>query len=237
MPDDVPDLRSALVDAYPKYVVAILAERGVAVDDVIADAIVTGAGALDALLRTLVSTDAREQRQSPLELFREALRPVSHALEVQGVPQPAATAALAIAPWDRYSLSPGSSQVLGREAHEAHLRWGAARAAALAPLVLRPAIGLHGPADELSAMSDAIESAGFRPASSDEAPSIELVHLGWHAARSHIDRAVDDVQRVVVIGHGIDDLTSTGLRALGVASVVEAERFYERPADHLPAIA
>jgi len=67
-----------------------------------------------------------------LELFQEALRFPTYALEQAGN-QPVgrdeiATNAL---PGDRFGLAPASSRDLGEEAWMAHLSWGAAKAAAI----------------------------------------------------------------------------------------------------------
>ena len=88
MQNEADDVRRSFVDAYPRYVASLLASRGVQVDDLLADAIVEGAAVLDGLLTTLESIDPVDQVSSPLELFREALRPIDRALTLLGMPPP-----------------------------------------------------------------------------------------------------------------------------------------------------
>ena len=155
--DDQPmSLRTALVAAYPPYVAGWAQSHGVEVDDVVADAVVEGTSVLDGLLSTFEATPPEDQRQSPLELFREALRPVDRALRTLGIPFPRDGGAIRLATWDDYGLSPGSSQVLGPEAHEAHLRWGVQRVA----LMTRTGVLLVG--DSTGRLRVAVELAGYR---------------------------------------------------------------------------
>ena len=125
MPDELPTIRETFVAAYPQYVAALLTDRGVEIDSTIADGIVIGTGVLDGLLASFQARPPGLATHSPLELFREALRPVDRALDVAGVEPPVIDANQRnVLPWDRYALSPGSAQQLGPAAYDAHLEKG-----------------------------------------------------------------------------------------------------------------
>ena len=82
-------------------------------------------------LEALLTQEFADQRRGPLELFQEAMRFPTAALaaENQGAVRrdPLVSDAL---PGDIYDLAPASSQQLGDDVWQAHLRWGAAKAAA-----------------------------------------------------------------------------------------------------------
>ena len=82
------ELHAAFCEAYPLYVARTLVGSGVEVVDVIADAIVEGTMILGDSLSALEAAKPADQRSSPLELFRQALRPVDAALATIGVPVP-----------------------------------------------------------------------------------------------------------------------------------------------------
>lgn len=231
----IPDpshLRTAFVEAYPTYVARFLHERGIPLDEVLADAIVEGAAVLDGLLATLDEADAFAQRHSPLELFREALRPVDRALAVIGIEPPSGTGAPRVAPWDRFGLSPGSSLVLGTEAHEAHLAWAVTKARIVAPSVNRPSAVVVCPEPTGAALADAVEECGYR-LMPDGPASVLVVGLEARDARSVLAAASGRFMFVVAVGE-VDDLTETGLRALGADVIVGHDRFISDPAAYLP---
>lgn len=123
------DLIAAFVEAYPGYV----AERCRIIGaDVPSDAVAAGRNWLREALTELVALPFPEQRRGPLELFQEAMRFPTAALEAAGV-QPverSETAEVAL-PGDRFDLAPASSQDLGDDAWRAHLLWGVAKAQAM----------------------------------------------------------------------------------------------------------
>jgi len=165
MTKDKGDIRGTFVAAYPRYVSQLLIDRGIGIDTTIADAVVEGTGVLDALLLGLSEEPVLEQRSSPLELFREALRPIDRALALLGVPVPHGTGARSIVPWDRYALAPGSSKVLGEAAHEAHLRWGLAKAAEVAAFVdstAGPTLGIFSSSADRALIVRQAEIASYR---------------------------------------------------------------------------
>jgi hypothetical protein len=230
-----PSLREAFLDAYPVYVAGLLRERGIDLTVVVADAIVEGTAVLDGLLTTLEQTPLHEQRVSPLELFREALRPIDRVLALVDAPEPSDTKRLGVAQWDRYDLSPGSSQVLGSGAHEAHLRWAVTKAAEVAPSVLAPAafVATTGRSDE--SILEAVRSVGYRIVSdlSSEA-TLAVVSSALPGCHELIIRSVGFGVHTVVYGDGLDDLDTTALRALGAAAVVSEAALASRPGDIVP---
>jgi hypothetical protein len=236
MASEPSELRRAFVEAFPRYVVDVLGQRGHEVTTTVADAIVEGTAVLDGLLTDLERRDAIDQRHSPLELFREALRPVDHALDVEGV-RPDGHAPDSSTPWDRHGLAPGSSQVLGDRAHEAHLRWGVEKAAALAPLVNRPVATVVTTSERFERIAAAVGDVGYRARRSDGGnPVLVIVDNDVAEAHAAIRRATADGVEVVVFGDDLDDLSAPGLRALGARTVVRTDDLLADPRRYLPLI-
>ena len=241
MQSESDDVRRSFVDAYPRYVASLLASRGIQVDDVLAGAIIEGAAVLDGLLATLESVDPVHQVSSPLELFRESLRPIDRALTLLGVPPPQpGSGATRVAPWDRYALSPGSSQVLGARAQEAHIAWGLSKAQTLArhhDPTQAPAIGLLVPDRDVAGLVAEAEAAHYRtvilPNVRDFA--VAVVCADEVDAVSTI-REASKWARVIVYGRSVDDLDQIRLTSLGATSVLDAGALLGRLAEHLPAI-
>ena len=231
---NTPGLRTSLVDAYPTYVATVLAERGIEMDELTADAVVEGAAVLDGLLTTFEATPYPDQRTSPLELFREALRPVDRALALRGV-QPPSDEPPDVAAWDRYQLSPGSSQVLGEQAHEAHLRWAIGKAQAIAPLVNRPGVAVLPKTEE--SIGEAVRAAGFRMVADVRDAVVALVDVDEADADASLAVATSAGLHVIAFGDAIDDLQRVGLTAAGVDRVVTREALLASPAEVLPSVA
>lgn len=123
------ELVDAFVEAYPRYVVRRCDALGVPVPT---DAVTEGGAWLRESLTELFRLPFAEQRRGPLELFQEAMRFPTAALEASGVePVKRFEVAQTALPGDLYDLAPASSQDLGENAWHAHLRWGAAKARAL----------------------------------------------------------------------------------------------------------
>ena len=177
----------------------------------------------------------REQRVSPLELFREALRPIDRVLALVDAPEPSDTKRLGVAQWDRYDLSPGSSQVLGSGAHEAHLRWAVTKAAEVAPSVLAPAAFVATTDRSRESVLEAVRSVGYRivnDLSSDA--SLAIVSSALPGCHELITRAVGFGVHTVAYGDGLDDFDTTALRAVGAAAVVSEAALVSRPGDIVP---
>jgi hypothetical protein len=234
-------IRNAFVDAYPRYVASVLAARGVEVDNVVADAIIEGVAVLDGLLTTLGATAPADQTASPLELFREALRPIDRVLALRGASQPPpGSGATRIAPWDRYALSPGSSQVLGERAREAHIAWGLEKAQAVARYVdstRGPAVGLLCPIDDRALLVAEAEALGYRtivmPA---EAEITVAIVCAEERDAPDVVRDLSQRVRVVVYGRSIDDLDQVRFASLGATAVVPAQALFGRIDEYIPLI-
>ncbi|MCB1245738.1 MAG: hypothetical protein KDB69_00565 [Acidimicrobiia bacterium] len=246
MPTASEDIRATFVAAYPVYVARRLSERGVDVDAVVADAIVEGVAVLDALLADLETTEPVLQSASPLELFREALRPVGRVLDTQGVPparrDPQQTAAL---PWDRHDLSPASARALGDEAEEAHLRWGVAKATRLgAPpgsTPVEPAtVRLIATAVTGDTVRASLVGIGYRVVVGGDTaihPVVTVVGDDVESMPAIVADRCAAGERVVVYGDAIDDVRVRGLMAAGVWKVVETDTIVHRPGTVLPVLA
>ena len=218
------ELHGLLVAEYPRYVARVLESRGIAVDEMIADAIVEGVAVLDGLLTTFDRTPALEQRTSPLELFREALRPVDHALAVAGVTAPSAGGRPRSLAWDRYDLAPGSSQVLGGEVHEAHMRWAIGKAQAIAPMVNRPTATIVGSAPGDDRLTAAVEALGYAVGADGAVLIVDADGPSANEAIAEAVRSERPPSRIIAHGRTIDDLRGTALRALGAHVVVDTQR-------------
>lgn len=237
MNDEPASLRDTFVAAYPEYVAALLSDRGIEIDSVIADGIVVGTGVLDGLLTSLESTPMGVVSNSPLELFREALRPVDHALDMSGIEPPLIDAQQRkLLPWDRYALSPGSSQPLGPRAHEAHLRWGVMKARTH---VSQPRAGLRCADTDAPRLLEQLNAMGFRVLRlpTDEAVSVGIVDID----AAGVDEIVSDLAtagaRIIVFGEDPDDLQQIRFKALGATSVVPKQSLMDDLEAHLPVIA
>jgi len=234
-------LREAFVAAYPRYVASLLSSRGIEVDELLADAIVEGTMVLDGLLASFEATDLVAQASSPLELFREALRPIDRALALTGAPLPKpGTGAVRIAPWDGYALSPGSSQVLGARAQEAHVGWGLRKARAVAQQVdatRGPAIGLLCPDADRDALVAEAEALHYRTiVLPSDAGLVAAVVCADEPLADDVVRSASRHATVVVYGESIDDLDSVRFSSLGATTVVPADALFGRLSEYVPSI-
>ena len=237
MSDDQPGIRETFVTAYPQYVAAVLTERGIAIDTTIADGIVIGTGVLDGLLTSFEAKPIGLATHSPLELFREALRPVDRALEVAGVVAPSIDVNQRdVLPWDRYALSPGSAHQLGPAAYDAHLRWGIAKVTAHTQ---QPTAGLRCSDSDAPRILEQLDVLGYRVVRlpSREDVSVAVVDIE-DAEVDHIvsQRSAAGAQ-VIVFGDDPDDLQLIRFKALGATAVLSRSVILDRLSDHLPLIA
>jgi hypothetical protein len=234
-------LRVAFVDAYPRYVAQVLVDRGIEMDVVIADAIVEGTSVLDGLLTHLAEMPAESHRQSPLELFREALRPVGRALATAGVAPPEADrGAISIVAWDQYMLSPASSSALGPDAHDAHLRWGIWKAQEMRSgdaLPRPPSVSVRcGDADR-EVIERQVLAAGYSMAVELSESTFCVVDMDGVAQEQDLAEALDSGSRTIVFGSEIDDLQSVALRTRGAWKVVSRRQALTGLATVLPVVA
>ena len=244
-------LHAAFVAALPAYVTALFADRGYPLDRESVASIERATAFLDAELAAELELPFEEQRRSPLEMVRQALSILTTALDNDGV----ATNGVRndMAEDDPYGLSPGSSSDLGQEAHEVHLRWGAAKAAAFTGVdVIIPAkptvVVMAANRQDRNDLVTLIESHGLRclpvrnpgaVAAGIDGGSVvfALVDLDHRSARDAIARLIAASVAVVVYGDSIDDLVETGLRAQGVRKAVDRQRLMANPAAFIPVIA
>ncbi len=125
-------LRDALVAAYAPFVHVKLGSRPRV--ETIDEVIESGRSWLDGALTELLSQPFPAQSRGPLELFQEAMKFPTQALEEAGQEPPARDEAVVAAlPGDLYDLAPASTRDLGEEVWMVHLQWGAAKAAAMRP--------------------------------------------------------------------------------------------------------
>jgi len=233
---DNPGIRQALVEAYPQYVARLLVDRGIEIDPTVADGIVIGTETLDQLLATLESRPPGLEQHSPLELFREALRPVGDALDAAGVqPPPADDNQRALLPWDRYALSPGSARQIGEVANEAHLRWGIAKAQAHA---VRPTAGLRCSDQDAPRILGQLNEMGYRVVRlpSDEPVSVVLVDIRETGVDQIVAPAASAGGHVVVFGDDPNDFEVDRFKALGASAVVVRRDVIDDLASWLPSI-
>jgi hypothetical protein len=241
-------LHSTLVSAFPAYVTAVFTERGYPLNRATASAIEEATALIDVELAFVLEQDYREQRQSPLELFRTALDVLTVTLADTGVsPTPTQPST---AEGDTYGLAPGSSSVLGTEAHEAHLAWGAAKAAAfmaersIAPTdpaillvaadrgdqaVLVPRLKSPG-VDCLVARNPGAVAAAIER----RQILVACIDLAHRSAREVVVQLLAGDVPTLVYGDDIDDLVETGLLAQGVRTVVRRGDFVGDPSRFLP---
>lgn len=122
----------ALVAAYGAHVHRALATRGIDSVNGLDEAVREGEAWLESELDEELNQPFRQQRRGPLEIFQEAMRFPTEALEAAGI-EPVARDEITVnaLPGDVYDLAPASSRDLGDAVWEAHLAWGAAKARAL----------------------------------------------------------------------------------------------------------
>lgn len=236
MSADQPSVREAFVAAYPEYVVTILAERRIEVDGTIADGIVIGTGVLDGLLASLEAKPTGLATHSPLELFREALRPVDNALAVAGIEPPAVDKSQKhVLPWDRYELSPGSAQQLGAAAYEAHLRWGIEKVRAH---VGRPTAGLRCSDEDAPRFLEQLDDLGYRvirlPAS--EPVSVAVMDIESRETDAILSELATAGTPAIVFGDDPNDLEQVRFKALGATAVLPKRMVLDDLAEHIPII-
>jgi hypothetical protein len=243
-------LRAAFVAAIPAYVTAVCAQRGYPLDRATIEAIDEATAVLDAELSAELDQDFRAQRRSPLEIVRAALASVSRALSERGVA--AADPSGRRSEEDPFGLAPGSSSDLGAEAHEAHLRWGVAKAAAFvgdaAPTLAKPAVAvMASDRAERESLVASIEGRGMsclavrnpgavEASLSDRAVTVAIVDLAHRSARDAIDRFAEHGVTTIAYGDAIEDLLETGLRAQGVRHIVDRHRLLADPGGFIPLI-
>lgn len=244
-------LQAALVSAFPAHVTAAFSEHGYPLDRAMAETIEEATAFLDAELGAELEQAYREQRHSPLEIFRAAIQVVVQALRRAGVRPIASEASLGET--DPYGLMPGGSAVLGPDVREAHVAWGATKASAFSAgrsaTVKRPVILLvTADREDRDTIAPSLRSPGVdcltarNPAAvataiEQQAVLIAFVDLAHRSARDAVAQLTEAHVPTSVYGDGVDDLTETGLLAQGVRTVIRRYDFVADPAGFLPPLA
>ncbi len=234
-------LRRALVGAYAAHVTGRLEALGVDATRH-AGALEQGRRWLDESLAALLAQPWSAQRRSPLEVFQEAMRFPTDALEAAGVPAATRDAGQEAAlPGDIYDLAPASSQALGEDAWRAHLAWGAAKARGLATSVV---VYVGANLMDRTAIEQAAGATGLPVV---VATTVEaLAGVAGRAVRGFVDlthSAADDAVRalaaagvpIVAFGPHVDDFALTRARSLGADEVLPRSKFFRRLPELFPA--
>ncbi|MBU1865823.1 MAG: hypothetical protein KKE89_05360 [Actinobacteria bacterium] len=232
-------LRAALVAAYRPYVEQLLAARGVEVPG-LEEALALGRDWLDESLAAMLARPFPQQARGPLEVFQEAMRFPTGALDAAGVevPHRDETARTAL-PGDRYDLAPPSSQALGEDVWRAHLAWGAAKARAF-----RPTAGLlSNDLMDRSRIEPIVAAAGFGLvvwkgkadlAGGFDRPAVAFADLAHRDADAVIRVLAAEGVRVIGFGPHVDDLAMVRARSLGAADAMPRSVFFRSVARLLP---
>ncbi len=232
-------MRAAFVAALPGYLTSLVAAAG-ADPDRCGERLEAAVGDLEAAFEGFAVPFA-DQRIAPMEVVRDVVaRFVARCVEDGVVAAGAVPAG-----------EPASSAVLGEEAWQAHLRWGMAKADAVAPRAapdpgpLRPVAVVVAEPDVRGVVVAALEGCGYAPrvvrnraglAGLDARPRLGVVDDRHTAVSDLVRGLVDAGAFVVVFGAGITDLRSAALRAAGAHRVVERDRFVADPCRHVAAV-
>lgn len=253
-------LRACLVAVYRPYVARAVGSLGAEID---VETMQRGERWLDAELTSLLVLPFAEQRRSPLEVFQESLKFVNDDLAGQGIAPPKRDSATARAlPGDLYDLAPASSQALGGGVWEAHLAWGAAKAAdaiarsqtgdassadsaAVEPATAdpRPRIGLLGTdLMDRTKIESVAAPAGYVLAVWRNVHDLEsdvvlaLIDLNHAGADDAVRRLSQAGTRVVAFGPHVDDFAMARARSLGADDVLARSVFFKRLPSLMPLI-
>ncbi len=226
-----------------------LAAAGLPMSGEVDDAISEGEKWLRSELGVLLDLPFVGQPRSPLEVFQEAARYPTAALEAAAVPPvPRDVVAARALPGDVYGLAPASSQELTPEAWRAHLAWGAAKAQAMSQRVRRPLAGVYTRnLMDRSKIETELKAAGFDAFLLRNLDLVRTAMEGSRPAVAFVDLEATDVDdvirvlalsgvRVIAYGPHVDDLGMQRARSLGAAEALPRSRFFGRIADHLPHI-
>lgn len=217
-------------------------------------AVTTAEATLAEELGAWAETAARQQRASPLEIFREALAlPTAAALEEGATPAVRTTPEHETLPGDLFGIAPATSQDLGEVAWRAHVAWGLARAEVVAGMVPQPGPAPVGSSVALigsdlmdrSKVEAAARAAGFEllvwrnPAAvaaglERGAPDLAFVDLEHPAARDAIRRLAARGVRTIAFGPHVDEHALAAAGALGAHEVLPRSRFFKRLPDLFP---
>lgn len=259
-PELSPEVGPTFTAAYRPYLFDLFGRLGLLVTDRVDEAITRGERWLAEELATLDARSPASLRRGPLEIFQEAMRFPTAALEADEV-APALRDAVqeSALPGDIYGLAPASSRDLGEAVLAIHIAWGVARARALAggsplsdsksAIVVVPRAAVAVP-DALvrETVKVALENAGYattlwrNPAEAETSAGTRAIHV---AVLDSDHPVVDDLLEVctredipgIVVGDDPDDVSQARFLALGAVRVIDRELFVSNAAAILPRIA
>ncbi len=236
-------LHKAFVGAFTPYLKAILVERGLSpIDD---DTVSAARNWLNDQLAALLSLPFTEQTRSPLEVFQQALEgPNARLAEIGARPPLRDPVAVSALPGDQYGLAPASSSALGEEAFEAHLAWGVAKAAAVAPLVSGDEGSVVLVSRDLvdrSKFEDAVNGVGLRlevwTAQGDFRPfrpAAAFVDLTHPAADEALVLLGEQSVGVTAFGPHVDDEAFARAAELGASQTLPRSTLFKALGQYLP---
>jgi CheY-like chemotaxis protein len=246
--------------AYRPYLLDVLGRLGLHVTDRVDEAITRGERWLTDELAALDTCSPASLRRGPLEIFQEAMRFPTAALEADKV-APALREAVqkSALPGDIYGLAPASSRDLGESVLAIHIAWGVARAKALTgssppgdskmaiAVVPRAAVAVPD-AVVRETIKVALENAGYattpwrNPAEAETSAGTRAIHVAvLSSAHPVVDDLLEvctreDIPGIVVCDHP-DDFTQARFLTLGAVRVIDHESFVSNAALLLPRIA
>ncbi len=246
---------AAFVGAYVPYLERTLSRLGLPVTDRVTRAMTDGEKWLAIRLAEIDSGSPQALRRGPLEIFQEAMRFPTAALEADGV-APALRDAVeeSALPGDIYGLAPASSRDLGDSVLAIHIKWGVARVKALSvkpahtlsELAVIPRAAVAEP-DPLvrETLKVALEHAGYattlwrNPAEAETSAGTQVVHVAVIGAGHPV---VDDLLEVctredipgIVVCDVADDFAQARYLSLGAFRVVGRDAFIVGAATLLP---
>jgi hypothetical protein len=194
----------------------------------VADAISEGEDWLATVLAELLALPFAQQGRSPLELFQEAMRFPTEALDRHGIDAvPRDEVAAAALPGDLFGLAPASSQDLGEAAWRAHLQWGAAKAASIRPSAVLVSRNLM----DRTRIEQEAASAGYRLDVVREIPpdvtwAVGFVDLEEPGADAAIRALSGSAGRVIAFGPHVDDMAMARARSLGAHDALPRSRLF-----------
>ncbi|MDP8959456.1 MAG: hypothetical protein M3N51_09725 [Actinomycetota bacterium] len=235
------ELAERLVAAYRPYVHRRLSEQGIEVAPRTQSALLEGEVWLAEELAEVLALPFPQQPRGPLQIFQEAMRFPTRALQQLAVPPPRDRTAEEALPGDPYHLVPASSSSLGEEAWQAHLAWGAAKAKAVAPLVLQaaqPQIAVltrnlmdRARVEEAAGQSGLPSTAcasvkELEAALAGGPPALALVDLTHPEAEQAIRRLSESGVASVAFGPHVDEAALQRARRLGAVDALPRSRFF-----------
>lgn len=252
-------LRTALVEAFPRYIATRLQDLGA---DIPQAAVEKSTADLSESLARLEDSP-HDLGESPLELVRIATEPITAALlEMGAQPVERDAQAVELHPDDLFDLYPATSRDLGEEVWQVHMQWGLERARNVAGMVPAPSpaekafdsavrslpgVALFGVAEPTrSDLADRIRDLGYQPmiwrnpAALDDGlaalPVLTLVDLRHPTAEGALRRLVAKGLRAIAFGDDVTDFTQAAMMALGAEEVVELDRVVDLLQRWLPRI-